>query len=251
MSVRGKNVMITGASRGIGAASARLLAERGANVMLLARSASTLEQTTKELLDEGLKVDCVVADVADYDSVQVAVRQCEDTFGGLDILVNNAGVIDPVEHLAESDPKNWSRAIDVNVKGVYYALRAVLSTMLSNGGGTIINLSSGAANSALEGWSHYCASKAAVKRLTDCAHLELAEKNITVVGLSPGTVATDMMQTIRGSGVNPVSQLDWSSHKTPAYVAKAVLYLCGPHGKQFAGTDFSIKTEDNKELAGI
>lgn len=240
----GKTALVTGASRGIGAATARLLAESGANVMLLAQSASTLEKTTKVLLDEGLKVSSVVADVADYDSLQSAVRQCVNTFGGVDILVSNAGVIDPIEHLAESDPENWSRAIDVNVKGVYYTMRAAIPEMLSKGSGTIVNLSSGAANYALVGWSHYCASKAAVKRLTDCAHLELSEKNITVVGLSPGTVATDMMQTIRDSGVNPVSQLEWASHKTPEDVAKAILYLCGPEGRQFAGTDFSIKTED-------
>jgi len=235
----GKTALVTGASRGIGAATARLLAESGANVMLLARRADSLEKTTEALFDDGLNVTSMVANVADYDSVQAAIHHCMETFGGLDILINNAGVIEPISHIADSDPEHWSHAIDVNVKGVYYAMRAAIPAMLSIGSGTIINLSSGAANHALEGWSHYCTSKAAVKRLTDCGHLELAEKNITVVGLSPGTVATDMMQNIRDSGVNPVSQLDWSSHKTPQDVAKTILYLCGPEGRQYAGTDYS------------
>jgi NAD(P)-dependent dehydrogenase (short-subunit alcohol dehydrogenase family) len=114
-----------------------------------------------------------------------------------------------------------------------------------------IELRSGAANSALEGWSHYCSTKAASKKLTECAHKEMFDKGIRVIGLSPGTVATDMMAQIKESGVNPVSQLDWSTHIPPEWVAIAVAYLCTPESDQFLGTDFSIKTEEGRQRVGL
>ena len=114
-----------------------------------------------------------------------------------------------------------------------------------------MNISSGAANSALEGWSHYCTTKAAAKKLTECAHKEVGDRGIRVVGLSPGTVATDMMAAIKTSGINPVSQLSWSSHIPPEWAAEAIAYLCGPGGAEFAGTDFSIKTEEGRKLVGL
>lgn len=123
--------------------------------------------------------------------------------------------------------------------------------MEAAGGGIIVNISSGAANSALEGWSHYCSTKSAAKKLTECAHREVGDRGIRVVGLSPGTVATEIMSKVKASGINPVSQLDPSSHIPPDWAAKAVLFLCGPGGEPFAGTDFSIKTEDGRRLVGL
>lgn len=246
-----KVVLITGASRGIGAATARQLAESGASVMLIASTEAQLKITTDKLLKDGLDAAYFVADVSSFANITNAIKACVDTFGGLDILVNNAGVIEPIAHIVDADPSAWSKAVDINIKGVYYAIQSAVPEMISRGGGVIINLSSGAANHALEGWSHYSASKAAVQRLTQCAHLELSERNIYTIGLSPGTVATDMMQTIRESKVNPVSQLDWAVHKTPEQVAKAIVYLCGPEGRQYSGTDFSIKLAENQRLVGI
>ena len=130
-------------------------------------------------------------------------------------------------------------------------MRATIPYMVSAGGGVVINMSSGAANSALPGWSHYCSTKAAVKKLTEVAHRELHDKNIHVIGLSPGTVATDMMLKIRDSKINAVSDLDWSNHIPAEWAAKAVAFLCGPEGTEFAGTDFSIKTEEGRERVGL
>jgi len=127
----------------------------------------------------------------------------------------------------------------------------VIPLMQRNGGGTIVNMSSGAATSALEGWSHYCASKAAVLALTRCTHREYGAKGIRVVGLSPGTVATDMQVLIRDSGVNPVSRLDWSAHIPPEWVARAVIFLCGEEGAMYAGDDFSLKTNEGRKAAGL
>jgi NAD(P)-dependent dehydrogenase (short-subunit alcohol dehydrogenase family) len=118
--------------------------------------------------------------------------------------------------------------------------------MIRQRAGRIINLSSGAANKALEGWSHYCASKAAVKMLTQSGDKELKQYGIQTIGLSPGTVATDMMAEIKDSGINPVSQLDWNSHITPEIVANSIAFLCTQSADQYSGEDFSIKTEQGR-----
>jgi 3-oxoacyl-[acyl-carrier protein] reductase len=137
------------------------------------------------------------------------------------------------------------------VKGVYHGLRAAIPVMLAQGGGIVVNISSGAATSALEGWSHYCATKAAVLMLTRCADKEYGDKGIRVVGLSPGTVATDMQVAIKASGINPVSQLEPSVHISPDWPARAVAWLCTEEAAEFAGTDFSLKTEENRRRVGL
>lgn len=251
MTLKHKTILITGASRGIGRATALHLAKEGANIVALARTAQSLNTLCDEIKSMGGQACAVTGSVDQYEDLVRATDLALSHFGGLDILVNNAGIIDPIARLEDSTPADWARAVDINVKGVYYGLRAVLPHMMSRGQGTIINLSSGAANSALEGWSHYCTTKAAVKKITECAHVELGASGIRVIGLSPGTVATDMMASIRKSGLNPVSQLDWDTHITPDWVARAIAYLCGPGGDAHCGTDFSIKTDEGRRAVGL
>ncbi len=247
-----KNVaLIVGASRGIGLACAKVLAGYGARVVLAARSLETARACAEEIVVHGGHADAVSCDATCFADVQSAVDQCVTTHGRLDILVNNAGVIEPIAHLAQTDPAAWSHAVDVNLKGVYHGLRAALPVMLHQGAGTIVTISSGAANNAMEGWSAYCATKAAVKMLTQCAHKDHGDSGVRVMGLSPGTVATDMMATIKQSGVNPVSQLDWSAHIPPEWAGEAVAFLCTPDAAEFAGTDFSIKTDEGRRAVGL
>jgi 3-oxoacyl-[acyl-carrier protein] reductase len=247
----GQAAIVTGASRGIGAAAALELAARGVSVMLAARSAGEIETVAAAIRDAGGSAEALICDVSVYDDVAAAVARCRDAFGRLDVLVNNAGVIEPIGHLADSDPAAWGHAADINFKGVYHGLRAALPVMAEQRSGVIVNISSGAANSPLEGWSHYCAAKAAAQALTRCADKEYADQGVRVVGLSPGTVQTDMQVAIKGSGINPVSTLDWSDHIPTEWVARAIAWLVSDDAAEFAGGDVSIKDPEIRRRIGL
>ena len=246
--VADRTVAITGASRGIGAAAARAFAAAGANVVLIARDREAIAGLAGEIGAQALAVPC---DVTRYWEVETALNAAVTTFGGLDVLVNNAGVIDPISDIATADPDIWGQAIDINLKGVFHGARAAAPLMLAQGGGTIITVSSGAAVNALEGWSAYCSSKAGAKMFTACLHTELGGQGIRALGLSPGTVATDMQMAIRDSGVNRVSQLDWSEHIPPAWAAKALVWMCGPEADRWLGDDISLRDPGVRAAVGV
>ena len=196
----------------------------------------------------------MACEVGSWDSVQALVTRVERELGPVDILVNNAGTIDPLSLLHESHPEAWAGAVATNLLGPYHLMRAVLPDMVERNSGTVVNMSSGAANSDLPGWSHYCATKAGAKKLTEVAARELREAGldgVRVVGLSPGTVATPMMEKIRDSKINVVSNIPWERHIGPDEVARAVAWLCGPEGEAHKGTDFSIKTPEGRAAVGL
>lgn len=248
MSVEGKTVLITGASRGIGEATARLFAGAGANVALVARGASAIAEIAETI---GPAAHAIPADVGDWPDVARAVDRTCEHFGALDVLIGNAGVIEPIARLDASDPDEWSRVIDVNLKGVYYGMRAAIPHMVKAGGGTVITLSSGAAHHPLEGWSHYCASKAGAAMLTRCAHTEYRSAGVRAMGLAPGTVATRMQREIKASGVNPISELEWEAHVPPEWPARALLWLCSSDADEFIGQEVSLRDECIRRRVGL
>ena len=244
----GKTVLITGASRGIGAAAARAFAVAGANVALVARSTDEIAEIAGEIGQKALAVPC---DVSRYSDVAGAIAATARTFGGLDVLINNAGIVDPIGHLAETDPEAWGRAIDINLKGVMYGMHAAMPGMIAQGYGTIINISSGAAHGPVEGWSAYCSSKAGAYMLTRAGDKEAREKGLRIMGLSPGTVATQMQRDIKASGINPVSQLDWSVHIPPEWPAQTLLWMCTPEADAYLGEDVSLREDNIRAMVGL
>lgn len=248
MDMTGKTVLITGASRGIGAETARVFARAGANVALVARGQGQIADLAGEIGQQAMAIPCNVANARE---VAAAIDATVETFGGLDVLINNAGVIEPISHLSNADVEAWGDVIDINLKGVFYGMRAAVPVMKAGGGGSVLTISSGAAHGPIEAWSHYCASKAAVNMLTRCLDKEEAEHGIRAIGLSPGTVATQMQREIKSSGINPVSQLDWDVHIPADWPARALLWMCSPEADEWCGQEISLRDEDIRRQAGL
>ena len=246
--MQGKTIMITGASRGIGAEAARAFAQAGANVALLARSDDAIGEIAGEIGAQAIAIPC---DVARYWEVEAAVAATVEAFGGLDVLVNNAGLIEPIARMDAADPDEWGKVIDVNLKGVFYGMRAALPVMKAAGGGTVLTVSSGAAHSPMEGWSHYCTSKAGAAMLTSMLDMEERENGIRAMGLSPGTVATDMQRDIKKSGINPVSELEWEDHIPADWPARALVWMCSDAADAHIGTEISLRNPAIRSAVGL
>ncbi len=246
--MQGKVVAITGASRGIGAATARVFAKAGARVALLARSTDEIAAIAEDIGDAAIAVHC---DVTQADAVFAAVEAIVARWGQLDVWIGNAGVIEPIARIEHADPAQWAQAIDINLTGVFNGMRAAIPQMKRQGSGTIITVSSGAARNPLEGWSSYCASKAGAAMLTRTAHLEEAAQGLRIMGLSPGTVATNMQVVARASGINPISQLDPAVHIPVEWPAKALLWMCGPAANGYLGQEISLRDEGIRRAVGL
>ena len=246
----GQVVIVTGASRGIGAGAARTLGAAGAGVMLAARNGERAEAVAAEIRAAGGRAEAVACDIADYGAVDAMVAATRAQLGPIDALVNNAGVIEPIGAPGTGDPAAWARSIEINLVGAYNCIHAVLGQMRARGRGTILNLSSGAAHRPLEGWSAYCAGKAGLAMLTASLALEAGE-GIVVLGLSPGTIDTDMQVQIRASGINRVSQIPRQNLGPVENPARAILYLLTAHARDLSGREVALSDADFRRRAGI
>ena len=248
MRLAGKTVFITGASRGIGKSTAKAFANCGANVALFARDEETLMHTADEIGTNSLPI---AGDIADYSQISSAMENTIENFGGIDVLINNAATIKPIAQQADAHPHSWAQLIDVNIKGVFYANHCALPGMVKKGRGTIITVSSGAANYAIEGWSAYCTSKAGAAMLTACTDHEYRHRGIRAMGLSPGTVATQMQKDIQISKINPVSKLRWSDHIPPEWPAKAMIWMCSAGSDKYIGKEVKLRDPAILDILGL
>ena len=190
-------VIVTGASRGLGAATAQILGKQGANVVLNARSVEDLDEVARRIDPRQERVLVAPGDVSNAAQCLELVRQSVRRFGRLDALINNAGVLQPIAPVADVDPGQWTQNVLVNLAAPFYLTHYALPH-LRQSRGRVINVSSGAAVRATQGWSAYCAAKAALNHFTRV----LADEEPDVVTLSfrPGVVDTEMQRAIRDEG---------------------------------------------------
>lgn len=200
MELKGKVALITGASSGIGAATARALAKAGIKVGLAARRVDRLKALEAEIRAAGGEATAIEMDVVDPESVQAGVAKLAEIHGKIDILFNNAGLM-PISDVESLKTDEWHRMVDVNIKGVLNATAAVLPYMKDQGSGHIVNTSSIAGRKVFKGLTVYCATKFAVSALSDGLRMELAPKhNIRVTCIQPGAVESELFEHITDEG---------------------------------------------------
>jgi NAD(P)-dependent dehydrogenase (short-subunit alcohol dehydrogenase family) len=228
--LHGRIAIVTGASSGIGRATAELLVARGALVAVFARSAETLAGLAAGREDRMLAVS---GDVADPEAIDRLFAQTEERFGDCDLLVNNAGMIDP-KPLVDTTPEEWDRMFAVNVRGTYLASRRALRSMIARREGVIVNVASISGVVGPEkypGWVSYCASKAAVISFTEALAVEMKPFGVRVNCVSPGAVDTKMWA--ESSGGAPASM-------TADEIAEAILFLASSRSRPMHGQNLHV-----------
>lgn len=239
-----------GASRGIGAAVARTLAAEGACVVLVARSREPLERLAFDIRGQGGIAEILVRDLSEGKAAEEAVEAALARFGRLDHLINNAAVIEPVQRLGEADPEAWTRAIRINLGGVFLNCRAALPVFEKAGSGVIVTLSSGAAHRPVEGWSAYCASKAASLMLTRVLALETSA-SIRIYAFQPGAVDTQMLGNVREAGLSEYSRRPRETLLAPELPSRVVAFLCKERPADLSGQELSIRDPDLRVRVGL
>jgi NADP-dependent 3-hydroxy acid dehydrogenase YdfG len=227
----GKAVIITGASSGIGEATAVELAQHGADLCLVARRQERLQALVGRLSDEAARVSTITADLRNEDECRVAVEKAISEHGRIDVLINNAGVmlLGPV---VGADTGEWRQMVEINVLGLMYMTHAVLPHMLANGSGDIVNISSVAGRVARAGLAVYNATKFAVNGFSEALRQEVAKDQIRVTVIEPGFVETELRDHITHAESRERSLAVGRSIRvlTAADIARAVTYILGQPG---------------------
>lgn len=218
----GKVVVVTGASKGIGKATASAFAAAGAKVVLAARTRETLEQVADDLSVRGVSnpdsILAVPTDVTDVDAVQRLIERTLDVYQHVDILVNNAGIghFGPVVDFA---PDDWDTVLNSNLKAIYLCAKYALPSMLAQGGGQIVNVLSIAAKVAFEASAAYCAAKAGALALTKVLASEVRQQNVRVTAVLPGSVHTPFWDDVP-------QHPDFDQMLKPEHVADTIISIC-------------------------
>jgi len=226
MQLQNKVALVTGASSGIGAGTAKLLARKGVKVGVAARRTDRLQNLLQEITQEGGSAIVIEMDVANKASVHNGVEKLVAAFGGIDILINNAGLmqVSDVESLKTDE---WDSMIDVNIKGVLNATAAVLPHLMQQRARHIINVSSIAGRKLFKGYSVYCATKYAISAFSDILRMEISPQyNIRVTSIQPGAVATELQRhtTDEKYKADMKKSKDIISHLSPENIADSMIY---------------------------
>ena len=200
MILAGKTVLVTGGGRGIGRAIALKCASEGANVALLARTATELNETSDRISNLGGQSSPVVCDISSMKDVGRAILNARETYGHIDVLVNNAGIQPPIGPFESISIDEWEKNVRVNIFGTIHVTKSVLPEMIVRRRGKIINLSGGGSTSPRANFSAYAVSKTAIVRFTEILAIELTQYNIDVNAISPGAVNTKMLEEVLNAG---------------------------------------------------
>jgi len=225
LNLEGRTAVITGASRGLGAGIAEVFAGCGVQLGLCSR--------TKPALAEGPAVLAREVDVRDEAAITAFAKEVAERFGAIDLWINNAGVLAPIKPLRDITADEFRDHIDINLSGVFLGTRAYVHHVRGReGGGVLINISSGAAWGGYAGWSAYCAGKAGVALLTQCVALEEADAGLRAHAVAPGIVDTDMQALIRSSSAEDfpsverfIEAKEADSFNTSEFIARHLLAL--------------------------
>lgn len=248
--MQGKVALITGGSSGIGQASAILFAKEGVKTVVTGRSQAGLDETLSRVRATGGEGKAIVADVAIPADVKRMITEGASVFGRLDYLVNNAGTQGEVNALADQRLESFDEVFATNVRGLFLCMKHAIPQILKQGGGAIVNLSSGGGLVGVPGASVYCASKHAVMGMTKVAALDYAQAGIRVNTVNPGGVDTPMLRRFFDSiedetereqaraGFNATHPMGRIA--TPEEVAEAVVFLCSPKAAFTTGTALSV-----------
>ncbi|HLR63897.1 MAG TPA: 3-oxoacyl-[acyl-carrier-protein] reductase [Pseudogracilibacillus sp.] len=241
MSLKGKNALVTGSSRGIGRAIALELAKSGANVAVnYAGSEARAEEVVNEIKALGVQAFKIQANVADEEDVKTMVKTVTKEFGSIDILVNNAGITRD-NLLMRMKPEEFDDVINTNLKGAFLCTKAVTRPMMKQRAGRIINIASIVGVSGNPGQANYVAAKAGVIGLTKSVAQELASRNILVNAVAPGFITTDMTDELNDEQKEAIlNQVPLKSLGEPEDVARVVRFLASEDSKYMTGQTLHV-----------
>jgi NAD(P)-dependent dehydrogenase (short-subunit alcohol dehydrogenase family) len=229
-SFAGKVAFVTGAANGIGRAAALAFAREGAGVVIADVSEQGNQETARMVEEAGRRALAVRCDVSRAEDVKAALDKAVDAFGRLDYAFNNAGVEQPITATADLTEEEWDRIVGINLRGVFLCMKHEIPLMLRQGGGAIVNTSSGAGVKGFAGQAAYCAAKYGIVGLSKAAALDYAKSNIRINAVCPGIIETPMMD--RFSGGTPegrarvIAQEPIGRMGKPEEIAAAVIWLC-------------------------
>jgi NAD(P)-dependent dehydrogenase (short-subunit alcohol dehydrogenase family) len=237
----GKVAFITGAAGGIGRAAAVAFAAEGARVAILDRTEDALKDTAAAVKNLGAEVLAIGCDVSKPEQVEAAVQQVVERFVRLDVAFNNAGVENKAAPLHEIELEEWDRILDINLRGTFVCMKHELAQMVRQGGGVVVNTSSGAGIRGVAGGASYAASKFAIIGMTKSAALDYATQNIRVNAVLPGNIETAMMDRFTGGDIQKAIDLEPVGRLgKPEEIAEAVLWMASDLGGFVTGSSIVV-----------
>ena len=232
--------IVTGASKGIGKAIAKIFAQAGTHVVCVSRTKDDLNILKKEILNDGGSVSIYSCDVSNFDEVEGLIRNTVEEFSKIDIIVNNAGITRDGLIMRMSD-EDWNTVIDINLKGTFNAIKAVSRQMMKQRSGRIINISSVVGLKGKAGQANYAASKAGIIGLTKSSSKELASRGITVNCIAPGYIATDMTDQLTDKVKEEIiNRIPLGYIGKTDNIAAAALFLASDEAEYITGQTISV-----------